>query len=638
LIAKVGDEYRILRQAVEFEVTAQDCNTFSIIAPMKGPADLAIVWRCFELVAALEHSDPISLSLWDKRWTISASSGKGGSAGLSAMLAGIRFSKSAFFYDDLVEQFGYERPWLDANFPPRDFSISPIDEDIEKFCRNRVLVAPDVISMLDVARGNFPHEHLIARAKVAPNGYTHRLNIPWTELGESRKEFENRMHLDPLFRTSFARTVAETVSSVFGDVGVELTQSELLGRFCIEIAQLTVSNSVGAMIEMMKRVFACRPSVICHQPLVKALLQMRWDSSRVEAFVFLRYLSYIVPDLATGKKFFRRLSIVPAVVKGPSFSEELLACRESLRLSASSPSFNFFPHATFGSLAFILTAGSVKCLHSPPDFSKVCMRPRFFTLPDLPQASAMIPLSDNQPCESGSVSETIKDFTQSLFFAAALSEPKDLALALFVAGLIAHSGRDGLSLSELLRLVTDKTDAVLNILVDLENVAIIRRRHSSTAVPYFVSSLFCDSRVHHWTSMDGGVDIGLWDSAMRMVFESIEFRPGIEILELVRSVPTLCLYDLLAVLQCLELDEMVYRVTVGLPDDSGDLFSDGDQVVVPNLSDYRIGLDIAASLKHPGYNRIQTRLFPTGRLPLFGGTSCQEIFEVAEFSGHCYGR
>jgi hypothetical protein len=177
---------------------------------------------------------------------------------------------------------------------------------------------------------------------------------------------------------------------------------------------------------------------------------------------------------------------------------------------------------------------------------------------------------------------------------------------------VMHESRDGAALNTLLDRFGPQCIDLLEILLQF---GFIRQVHSYSAMPVFVSDLYGSPITsHYWVRIDGSIDVAQRDHIIRSVYEIVEAHPGIELLPLLSSIRILALSDVLAILNCLELDELIFRVVTTTAGTNLSL-SDPPILQAP-ISDFLIGAEISESLTNMSCQRSSHRFFPRLRCPI----------------------
>jgi hypothetical protein len=592
LLARPGKDKYFVRRV---PTTLQLSDSVEIDLGMRTVFDLKVIWRYLETIDLLENSDPYSMVLWLKRWTITRRRTTHANHLVQKALETVEASCNVFFPNDLVELYGYERLDLVASLWP---SASLRDASFDEFCRKGRLDVPLPMSLVQARHFTSLEDSFIA-AKLTPNGFVHRVPIsPKKLILDVRRRLYHKVRKDPGYQGMIRTLLAKRISELHpNSPEMALTTTELIWRFSVAIAGMTMSFAIGEWVEAMKKLFQFPISSYSVAAARNYLRNFRWDKAQNESYF---YLSLFRAEVE--------------VLRRTTFREECESAHESFKAAGSGITHRVAFRMNVGNFTFILCSTDVQCHlimraeDVDPDFFV-----RRIALPNLRHFSVEL-TSEEQPPTSGlenDLARLIAERSQCLaLISFTLPHFRDLRIpALFLYSFVLHDLQDGTPYQELEQLFGHGVDEILMVLRKFD---FVRRKPSISACLCVIADVFYVSSQagHQWTTIDDRVDVRQREQRLHQVYDVIDFSPGIELCDLVERVPVMSLFDVLAVVECLELDELVYRVTSVNREGRG-LFERDEEVLCMEIPDLRIGMEMATFLADPHYSRHLCRFFPT---------------------------
>lgn len=448
-------------------------------------------------------------------------------------------------------------------------------------------------------------------------------------------------------QSRFNHTVALTIALTFQnyltnnhDEYLELSEEKILSHFNIINQQLILKNEIGELVECFKRFLLCPDKFYTVLQASKLFSEYIWSCSN-ESLLFLKISGFYNPKDQIGFKPSKpkpHTQIEKHIFKNIYFYEKLKQLSCTLQKAIIHP-YNDVPLIPYDTSAFyyiihqdifvntmnshiidfLLNTENDENRFSAIFFSftsyieqmnkiKKDLKVRFHCLPMpyLPELSLSNDLSSNV-----APSEINKDdkknnlkfnisinslFSATPEFFLIVSQVKwfnNSGLSPFVRysyGFILHSEYDGLDLNTLrknfnLDFNEQLFDELLLSLEFLEEFHFIRKKHSSSALPIYVSDAFFlhEEKEYYWTTIYHQLDERLLIKQYSLVFEQIELNPGIEIFDLYVSIAYLSISDLLDIINVLIYDEAIY-MTTSIFMNEGSLFDDTVLLPINNFS------------------------------------------------------
>jgi hypothetical protein len=367
-------------------------------------------------------------------------------------------------------------------------------------------------------------------------------------------------------------------------------------------------------VEGIKRLFVFSLEHFPDEFVRKFFLNFRWCAFAFESFLFLRLVGFLDADPSHGACLFRRPGVFRAPIRLSTYSSQVMRALHAVRNASEFGGRRIALDWSLGSFAVAMFSDSIQLVIDAKD-AQFCLKE--FAKPLLP-AFEMDLGAEHSISFPGRVTDLAPHlyprFSELSLICVqiGLGTFRDELVMLY--GLILHELRDGLSLTVLL----DKFGpSCIPLLEALMQFGFIRRVSSFSAIPVFVGDLFAGPESldsHCWVMLDGSVDPLKRDRILRSVYELVEHQPGIELQALLAAMRVISWSDLLEILTCLELDELIYRVCTTSVDT--DLFSSSCEVLQSPSSDLLIGMELSQVLADPSSSRSFHHFFPTTRMPL----------------------
>lgn len=584
---------------------------------MNSVTDLAWLWRYLEMVDLLENFDGFSKCLWQKRWEIDKITQKTknrSSDFFDSMLKFVLPSRNLYFWEDLVETMGYEKPILQSALIPTEaqngagISLRQAIQEVLELSSEQEQNIDECGSDLDIIK-------YVAGYVSSKKGIIHARPIKWLKSNENRRlmkqTFANMMKCSPSMVSLFDEMTAENVVRSLAHGDTELQQSQVLHLFHYHVRGMVVPAEVGEVIEMSKRVLLARPTNSSASAIQNAIRAVKWNGKYVDALLFLVFSGFLTEQ---DRRHFVKKGRKQIVFDERYYSDYETAKKSIFGVWSSitrKPVVDFSP----GGFAFLMNTDTVSI--DLLGRSGIALRLHRIPEPTLPRCR-INEIIENLP-DSEDLSEQEVLFSHSTdmsLIAIQLGANIDTRFASFVYGCILRNGRNGLSLDFLIQRVCSHSLSIDNLVETIEflmNVGFVREKHSCSVMPVFVADIFTsgNSNNHFWSGVMDDVDEQRLTHIQCEVYEIICQNPGIEIVSLAKLVPDLCLSDLMLIVATWELDESIYSsYTINR---QADIFHDQTTVVTRVPSPLRIGYEIHREITDPRFERPQLRLYPTDR-------------------------
>lgn len=578
---------------------------------MNSVTDLAWLWRYLEMVDLLENFDGFSKCLWQKRWEIDKITQKTknrSSDFFDSLLKFVLPSRNLYFWEELVETTGYEKPILQSAFIPTEaqtgveISLRQATQHVLDLISEHELSINECSSDLDIVK-------YVASYVSSRKGIIHAHPIKWLNQRLMKQTFANMMKYSPSMASLFDEMTAENVTRSLTHGDTELRQSQVLHLFHYQMRGMVVPQDVGEVIETSKRVLLARPTNSSASAIRNAIRAVKWNDKYVDALLFLVFSGFLTEqDRHFAKKGRRQIA----------FDERYYSDYEKAKKSIFSvwssitrkPVVDFSP----GGFAFLMNTDTV----SMDLLGRSGIDLRLYRIPEpiLPQYRINEIIESLTDYEDVSEQEALfYHSTDMSLIAIQLGANIDTRFASFLYGCIMRNGRKGLSLEFLIQHICSRSLSIDNLVETLEflmNVGFVREKHSCSVMPVFVADIFTDgnSKSHFWSGVMEDVDEQRLNHIQCEVYEIIRQNPGIEIVSLAKLVPDLCLSDLMLIVATWELDESIYcSYTINREED---MFQRTTFVTrVP--SSLRICYEVYREITDLTFERHQLRLYPTKR-------------------------
>ena len=627
LLIQVGaDRFQVIRGQKVLELF----NGFKIRLSMDSVDDLAYFWRYLEMVDLFENFDGFARTLWIKRWCIdkAAPKSRGGAVDfLDQILQDVTPSSNAYFWQDLSERVGYERPTLQSRL-----AFASTSEEMRESARalkRKPSNFPVFANCLE-AKGETDKEiiEFVARYRTSEMGIIHAKPIDWSRCGgrPTKQRFANMIRCDPASVSLLDALMAENLARKFPRGDIELRQSQLLNLFHCLTRGMMLPADLGEVVETTKASLLGSAAHTTVMNVMHLLENVRWDENRIDALLFLSFIGFLSEQerdgvFKTNKRGKQQLTMDEMFYLDYQKAKHLAST--AWFSITRKPIVEFSP----GGVAFLLKTSCVELTLTGSGF----VDPILQRIPE-PMLSVTALHESIVPDTAPDVEETseqevlFQHFADMSLIAIQIETCIDFRLAGMFYGFIMHGGRSGLQLDRVIRRFCPSTthiDALFDTLEFLINFGFVRQKRSSTSMPTFVADIYSDgiSQSHYWTTIRGEVDLSTLTRVQCEVYDIIQDHPGIELLELFKYVPYLCITDLLSILEVWELDEAVFVTSVKHTTDFDSDF--GDKTIIAQIpSRLRICYDVARSIVDPTFDRPLLRIYPTR----VGGTSLPNLF------------
>ena len=624
LLQQLGaDRFRVMRGQKVLELF----NGFKIRLNMDSVDDLAYFWRYLEMVDLFENFDGFARTLWIKRWCIdkAAPKARGGAVDfLDEILRGVTPSSNAYFWQDLSERVGYERPTLQSRlaFVSKSQEMRESARELKRKPSNFPVFANCLEAKDDT---DVEIIKFVARYRTSAIGLIHAKPIDWSGSGgrATKQRFANMIRCDPASASLLDALMTDNLMRRFPRGNTELRQSQVLDIFHCLTRGMMLPADLGEVVEIAKAALLGSKSHTTVMNVMHLLESVRWDKNRIDAFLFLSFIGFLSEQerdgvFKTNKRGKQQVTIDETFYLDYQHAKHLVS--GAWFSITRKPIIEFSP----GGVAFLLKTPCVSLTLTGSGF----VDPILQRIPE--------PMLSVTALHESCVPETAQDwdvtseqealfqhFADMSLIAIQIETGIDFRLAGMFYGFIMHGGRSGLPLDSIIQRFCS-SPAHINALFDtlefLINFGFVRQKRSSTSMPTFVADIYSDyiSQSHYWTTIRGESDLSTLTRVQCEVYDIIQDHPGIELLELFKFVPYLCITDLLSIIEVWELDEAIFvtSVTTFASD-----FGDGTPVISQIPSKLRICYDITRSIVDPTFDRPLLRIYPT-RL---GGTSLPNL-------------
>ena len=656
--------------------------------------DIDLFWRFVELSNKKENNDVHSNNLWKKRWTVQSyfMNPPEEKTVLKNLVKKILFySHSVRFYDELVHILGYEKN-LFLDFVPsfNNLLLANDDSIVLKFCQNFSFQQPQIkkcscFKLKDYANINDYEDNIqilklifkqVCKERVTTNGVIHKIPINWNKIilkaglkhitsSSLKTKIHNLVYANNEMNSKKKYILSSTVQSAFlpnenrseSDF-FPLNTNQILNYFDIFSKQFVIDNSIGELIEAVKRIIICN-QFYYYSSCAEALLYNCKFKYLNEAILFLKMTNFCNIEKtthgSTPKKNFKNifyktekfsidLKSFTSMYKSLSFNNIMLS--ENLMINHATvyillyqnidqgllnPNFKVEKKMNFD----IKKANNIRINKNLTVKFKIGFK--CFPLPFLLdfEVDQISQSPNHQKIIPSIYKENSIEFIQNSFaefmVLGTLTNNLNLVLSPFMLysyGFILHERFDGLDINQLrqmfhLEYENQNFDILLKCLDFLLEFHFIQKKSSTAALPLFVADAFYinsfyEERQHLWTSIFSEkhnlTDELLLNKQVHFIFEQVELKPGIEINDLYLSVSYLSLSDFLDILNILILDEAIYMTTTICNVDNS-LFEDSIDIPINNFHINHLLIIFYLEQTDPNFNKPTIRLFPSYGLP-----------------------